>query len=249
MKYLLSELIYKLKEQSTQIDKKHQSDYNDLKNYGFLVKENFLSKTLCEELVLKFDNLYDQNIYSWIDEEGSDVRLFGIEAIDEKFQVFNHELLDNIYRKYIGKLENSFVMANRVKFQMNNVGSGGGWHRDSMNRRQLKFILYLTDVTDGGGCFQYIKSSHNISQKLQFNLLLKKNFGNPRYSDEEIQFLVKKEKLEISSLEGRKGTLIIADTGGIHRGKPIENGCRYALTNYMFDSVIPKEIEELLLRR
>jgi len=249
MKYLLSELIYKLKEQSTQIDKKHQSDYNDLKNYGFLVKENFLSKTLCEELVLKFDNLYDQNIYSWIDEEGSDVRLFGIEAIDEKFQVFNHELLDNIYRKYIGKLENSFVMANRVKFQMNNVGSGGGWHRDSMNRRQLKFILYLTDVTDGGGCFQYIKSSHNISQKLQLNLLLKKKFGNPRYSDEEIKFLVKKEKLEISSLEGRKGTLIIADTGGIHRGKPIENGCRYALTNYMFDSVIPKEIEELLLRR
>ena len=38
----------------------------------------------------------------------------------------------------------------------------------------------------------------------------------------------------IKTLEGKAGTLILVDTSMIHRGKPLNHGSRYAITNYYY---------------
>ena len=47
------------------------------------------------------------------------------------------------------KIENAFTMAAKIVFNDRNKGSGGGWHRDSINP-SVKAMLYLNDVDEGG---------------------------------------------------------------------------------------------------
>ena len=51
--------------------------------------------------------------------------------------------------------------ANKVKYNKNNLGSGGGWHRDDFNF-QFKAILYLNDVSMDNGPFQLIENSNGL---------------------------------------------------------------------------------------
>ena len=133
-----------------------------------------------------------------------------------------------------------------TKYSVDNYGSGGGWHRDSANRRQLKFIIYLGDVDENNGCFQYLKGSHSISKKL---LLAKDNFffsSKTRFDDNEINNFINRGTFQKVDFTGRKGTIIVVDTSGLHRGKPLTEGNRLALTYYMSDTKLPKKFSKYL---
>ena len=125
---------------------------------------------------------------------------------------------------------NKKTLINKVIYNENQeTNSGGGWHRDA-HEIQFKTIMYLSDVTEKNGCFNFITKSQ------------KKFIGNPeprtisystRFSNETIEKLLKTNKNCIKhDIIGKKGTIIIADTSYIHRGKVIEEGERYAITNY-----------------
>ena len=60
---------------------------------------------------------------------------------------------------------------------------------------------------------------------------LNKGYPNTRFSDQELNIFNKEKKI---TLTGKAGTLILFDGSLIHRGKPILDGKRYALTNYYF---------------
>ena len=45
---------------------------------------------------------------------------------------------------------------------------------------------------------------------------------------------MKNKKNKITEITAKAGTLILVDTSYLHRGKPLENNSRYALTNYFF---------------
>ncbi|MFM7725065.1 MAG: hypothetical protein ACKO7B_00045, partial [Flavobacteriales bacterium] len=56
-----------------------------------------------------------------------------------------------------------------------------------------------------------------------------------QFSDDEVRAMVQSES-DILSVTGMKGTLVLFDTNGVHRGSPLkEGGVRYALTNYYVD--------------
>ena len=63
------------------------------------------------------------------------------------------------------------------------------------------------------------------------NLSKKNKFVGCRIPNNKIQMLNSKRKKIIT---GKAGTLIIVDTSLIHRGRPLKNGKRYALTNYYY---------------
>jgi hypothetical protein len=112
------------------------------------------------------------------------------------------------------------------------------WHTD--NRRESVFadipglivLAYISDVDDGE--FQFVRRSQNWSREKGYN----------DYTD---QFVEQNCYKDILSFAGPRGTLIIYDTYGIHRAKPVKKG------NFVRKSIIfqvdgaPEASEPLLI--
>lgn len=73
-------------------------------------------------------------------------------------------------------------------------------HRDYDDYKFIAFFVYLTDVTEVTGAFSYVPGSQEISS------------GGSRVL-----------------VSGRKGTLVVADTFGLHQGLPPIAGDRFAI--------------------
>jgi len=247
MKYLISEVKYRLNEIFTKVDAEYAHTYDQLKRDGYVVIPDFIDNKKSQELIDAFEGKTNLDRV-WKDEKGSDTRIFGIDRVDPSYNsVFNTHGLNSIFKKYIDRFSYyHFIMANKVCYKDDNVGSGGGWHRDVVNRRQLKFIMYLNDVDTSNGCFQYIKYSHRIPEKWKINRILNRPQSDVRYTEQEANLLFS-NNYQCIDLVGKAGTLIIVDTSGIHRGSPIKQGTRYAATNYMSDVKFGTNMTELLV--
>ena len=86
------------------------------------------------------------------------------------------------------------------------------WHTDNKTDKGFAqipgiiFIFYISDVEDGQ--FQYIEGSHLWS-------------GEKAYSDYSDEFIDKNHKEKIRDFKYPSGSLIIYNTYGIHRAKPV----------------------------
>ena len=226
IKNLFKEKIYK--------KTNHVEKYSNLiMNKGVVIIENFLDKKSCESIINVIEAFYIKNKeLTWSDKFNSEYRLHGAEKIDEEINnFFSNNLLINI-GSFCAKtsLLNLMTMANKVKYNQNNLGSGGGWHRDDYNF-QFKAILYLNDVTSDNGPFQFIKNSNKLFNIIKDTVTASLDIKSTRIDNDKIT-LFDCERLK--TITGKAGTLILADTSLIHRGKPLINGKRYALTNYYY---------------
>jgi len=222
-----------------------------LESRGYCIIENYYTPQRCEDIKKEIDaiiNQYGDRI--WTDELGADHRIFGANnlspLISEYFQddfirriIFSYQRSDNVA---------GFTMANKLVVKEGNLGSGQGWHRDSASRKQTKSILYLSDVVPENGPFQYIEGSHTSSSVWKDTVLRDFKFNQNRFSEKEVGGLLRNAPDRLKTVTGKAGSLLIADTRGIHRGQPITKESRYALTNYLwFDKPIPKHIQPLIL--
>ena len=94
--------------------------------------------------------------------------------------------------------------------------------------------MYLSNVSEKNGCFRWVSNSN---KKFIGNPKPRKNaYVNTRFDDKTIENIVenKNNNCEIFDIVGKKGTIILADTTYIHRGKIIEEGERRAITEYFF---------------
>ena len=207
-----------------------------LKKNKFVVIRNFISKKECKKIINEVKNsIKNKKIKNWSDNFNSDNRIFGAEYISNKINNFaKNKKINNIGSTYIGqKLSTFMVMANQVTFKKNNLGSGGGWHRDSF-KKQFKAILYLNDVSLKNGPFELIPNSSDLN--FQYNMIFKFNrdIKNNRFTNSEIEKILKYTKSKSTKITGKAGTLILVDTSTIHRGNPLKSSSRLALTNYMY---------------
>lgn len=220
---------------------------------GYTAFPNYLSDEECEKLKVKINNLENaEETDRWRDDQGADTRFFGINRLDEAFSdAFfkspQFEKVKSVFHAHtdrnIEELE-SFVMAGHLVSQKDSLGSGGGWHRDRYTKRQLKLIVYLSDVDENSGPFQFVKKSYTPGSKLKRIFTLKEKPGQLRFDDKDINFN------DVKNITGKKGTLLLADTTGLHRGRPMSdpNKERYAITLYTFEKQIPEHIEKQLYK-
>ena len=224
---------------------KDQNFLYSLRKNGYVIIPNFFSKTECSKLIDTIDKfIMDNPKYIWKDDTDSDNRIFGAENISintkkalENFINYSQKIGEHYLKHKIGLF---MVMANRTVFKDKNMGSGAGWHKDSYSK-QFKSILYLNDVNPSNGPFQLIKNSNKNFFMIKLFLKLKNKFPSTRFSHDDILTILNNEKNKIIELTAKAGTLILVDTSFLHRGKPIENSSRYALTNYFFS---PKKFED-----
>lgn len=219
------------------------SAIKQLKQEGYYVVENLVNRNTCNQLVNILDNIIKENNPNvWHDENYSDHRLFGIDKKNRLYQKFIFSDVDAPARNYLTP-KDGYIMTNKVVFKDNNKGSGGGWHRDSYLYPQVKLIVYLNDVDETNGAFEYIRKSHRLGRKLQDVVWgrYNKNSKPSRFNDEIINKYYRDESVV---LKGKAGTGIFVDTSGLHRGMPLQQGVRYAFTNYYFTNDIPQKMRE-----
>ena len=105
------------------------------------------------------------------------------------------------------------------------IDSGGSWHVDSEKEHQFKSFMYLSDVGPKNGPFTIIQKSKELANKVS-------KYSNLRILQDTIDEMV--DSKDIIEITGSAGTLILADSTYIHRGKKIEDGIRYAYTTYFY---------------
>ena len=208
---------------------------NAIQKNGFMVIPNFVDKEFCEKCICDIDLMMKE--HKEFVQKYSDLRVFGAEHLSENIKKFAEDKFLKKLTNYYNTIEsdNGFTLANKIEYSQSSskLGSGGGWHRDSVNR-QFKAILYLNDVTEENGAYQIIKNSHKMLPMLEDIRIGKIGFEKTRFLDKQINKIIAKDPSRLKTITGKVGTLIVKDCSAIHRGSPLKSGIRYALTNYYF---------------
>jgi len=87
------------------------------------------------------------------------------------------------------------------------------WHRDPEEEHVVKVFLYLSDVTEDAGPFEYVKGSPTGGR---WGHLWPWAEGKAKPTDEEMAAAAPAE--DRVTLTGPAGTMLFCDTGGFHRG-------------------------------
>ena len=106
------------------------------------------------------------------------------------------------------------------------------WHRDPAVRGLIKIFIYFSDVTKNCGPFEYIPKTHNnMNLNPISGPITTKKFGGSFYPDQDkINNKISDKNLQVESMIGSKGKIIICDTTGLHRGGFCKDGSRLMLT-------------------
>lgn len=222
-----------------------------LRSKGLVIIPNFYSRETCDELRAEVDRLLETyRDQRFVDDEDTDHRIFGADRVSPLIKRF----YDDPFITRIGlahaKSENivGLTMAARLEHHPGNTrGSGDGWHRDWAVNKQFKAIVYLSDVAPENGPFRYLRESHRHTNIIRDGFTEHFDFNQVRFSDEAVERLIAKHyQAAADPLPAPMGTLILVNTRGMHRGIPIQEGTRHALTNYYWsDMSIPEHIAKI----
>lgn len=247
------EVLHSFKKQPGQFNQTVESIVQTLNEKGYVVLKDYFSEEQCAAVRDEIDHVLSrkaENIQT--DNHNADHRLFGAnnasELIDKLF--WKDEFLTSIRNCYYEHDDIvGCTMAARIDAQPDNLGSGGGWHRDRIYGKQLKSIAYFSDVSTKQGPFQFLANTHKKSSIL--DTIAKLNFDafQDRFTEEELEQIQSIKDYQPITFTGKAGTLLLVDTTSIHRGMPIQEGSRYALTNYWMESTIPPHIEKLIYKK
>lgn len=236
-----------------EIDVKDKEKINiivqQLKEKGYCVIENYYSPENCSQLRAEIDKLvtHEENLKI----EGGDFRQYGAERLSAPINEFNKDsYLNNIGNEFhANKSVPFFTLAARINYTPGALGSGGGWHRDTFRPHQYKAMVYLNDVDDANGPFQYVEGTHKPSSLFKGIMNVGQKFNSHRLGDEEVFKFIKMRGNKLITFTAKQGTLIVFNSFAIHRGKPLTGGQRYALTNYYFQKHLLDGNEENISKK
>lgn len=208
-----------------------------LKKFGICILTDYFDLPTISKLEDEYDNIFNtkKNLIEKSEKEkcSNDERIFYAEkhsnSIKELF--YDNNLFSECAKAYKSNL-NKKTLINKVEFKEGVItNSGAGWHRDNHDC-QFKALMYLTDVNENNGNFQFITNSSK--KYIGYPKPRTQNY-NTRFADETVNDLINKnESLKLHNIIGKKGTIVLVDTTYIHRGNIIREGLRKAITQYFF---------------
>lgn len=111
------------------------------------------------------------------------------------------------------------------------------FHFDLDSLKWIKFFFYLTDVNPESGPHIFVPGTH-IGAKIPFRLRKK---GYTRLTDQEVSAF--SDASNWKEFVGSKGTLIVEDTRGLHKGKHVLKGDRLLFQLQFSSSTFGGKIE------
>ena len=225
------------KQDFSKLGDKEKEALLEIQKNGYAVIPNFFDKEICEACIRDMDVMYDTKKEFVHNTEYADSRIFGAEDLSENIRKFaDDSFLHKIANAYNAvPTSNGFTLAGRIKATGHEFGSGGSWHRDSYFR-QFKSLLYLTDVNVENGPFQVIHRSHRSKQISIDSKNANLESMQCSFNQNIVEKILNENPDRLKTLTGNAGTMVLVDTSIIHRGLPLEDGIRYALTNYFFEN-------------
>lgn len=227
---------------SKNVDSKAKAIVHDLETKGWYVLKDYLPEELCEHLKSEMDLLLETKTSEsnyWTDYNKSDLRFYRVQELTKEFDIFLKDpFLKTIENKFLGAHRSGVdnLLVNKISYVQGNLGSGGGWHRDSPHSNQFKAIAYLVDVNEKTGPFQFLEGSQNFWDSMKIFIGGLSSTSQYRFTNEEVEKILERiGHSKLITFEANAGDVILVNTKGIHRGKPIEEGIRYAMTNYYND--------------
>jgi hypothetical protein len=246
VRYLSAKVIYLF----LSIVFKNKNKIENYNNQGLCLFKKFLPdeefNKVKEEFNLIFDNQNkSRNIYENEDDpykhnSSIDYKLFEIENIEDikqiypnLYKLYNNDKLNDLFKFAEKKEKVSIFMRLERVITKNQEGKDANskWHSDNFHDTH-KAWLYLTDVSEKNGPFNYILKSNNLSLKRviweytnSIKFLFKKNYI-PFFVNEKRDLLQNK----LIQIECNKNDFLIANTHGIHRR-------RFAEINQVRDTI------------
>lgn len=161
-----------------------------VKKAGYSSVPNFFDLQVCKDFKKEIDFVISNRRKAvLLDASKSDNRIFGMEHISEKIRnlFFNNVDILNVLNSLYGvrKIKVT-VLAQHVKALSSNTGSGASWHRDSLPK-QYKAFLFLSDVTQESGPFQFIDKSQYLFNKIKSIYRQKDIWRKIDYSNAQIK--------------------------------------------------------------
>jgi hypothetical protein len=116
------------------------------------------------------------------------------------------------------------------------------WHRDRDDLRIMKVFIYLNDVNElQDGPFIYAPGTHQtgpIQQQPDYQIIK----DVKRTNDSQMDAVVPKNQWVVAS--GTKGTIVFADTHGMHKGGYVQRGERLLFTCMYLSPLRGKDLME-----
>lgn len=212
---------------------------NEIEKNGFFFYESALSKNFIKA-ILKDCNSEDISLNK-----------NSLSGIRTKSQYYNTNIIalsksffNLCTSDFVLSLCNSFFKESEFRLKAHRYyetysANSMQWHNDTktsdkfLDIKGLIFIVYINDVFDGE--FQYINGSHINSKKFKKNDFtkeeLKKEYGEKN----------------IINFKGKRGSLIIYNTAGIHRAKPSLNKINHARKSLFFQVDLSNNSEPIIL--
>jgi hypothetical protein len=217
----LSIIIFPKKKHNLKIDNEFYENFSFLKKNGYLIIENFLNEFQIDSIVKELSNFKVSDPWDTskgffnphMPPSGTHVGYYkksDLSQISILKEISNSPQLNAYISKYVGKNFKCTGMGSWWTFGNNiNPQEAELFHRDIDNLLWLKVFIYLTDVDENCGPHVFIPGSHRMNKSLTFR----------RIPDAEANMKFGKFTYHL----GKKGTLIIEDTFGLHKGQHISS--------------------------
>jgi len=188
---------------------------SELKNEGFFFIESALNTNFLDSLFTEIDNNKFSVNENWTSGVYTEKQYFVKHLLGCSKSFYYLSSSSGIF-DICDEFFNSEYRLKAFRYYETYFNHKMGWHTDNKISKKVGngfseipgiiFIVYLDDVKDGE--FQFVKKSHKLSNVDAYNV----------YTDKQI---LEEFQNNIVSFKGGKGDLIIYNTYGIHRAKPV----------------------------
>ena len=107
------------------------------------------------------------------------------------------------------------------------------WHKDDEDFRVFRMVIYLHDVTEGGGPFEYVPRSYGLSYK---------SFQGIESNITAAEMLKVVPHDVLKQVYGKAGTVIICDTANTFHHEKLQENKRRSVAMLGYSSRIPKNM-------
>jgi hypothetical protein len=207
---------------------------------GHLLIEGAYNRATCNDIIRWIDSY---SLRDGVEQNyaGTELRIWDSQKRHDLLRAFWEE--SNLFMSCLLNADTEaytlLAIRNRALDPLDTKSQHGRWHIDSL-RRQYKIFLFLGDVDESSGPFEFVPGSHAAAFKTSMaikGIYLRPSdvfSGRRRYSsldDEWVRKIARKDRAPLPVL-CPAGTVMVADTSAIHRARPCSQGARYALTAY-----------------